>query len=96
MNTIGSGQRGAGANAAAFSRGLLSWEGIPNLKPKVDCHSFIAQEGLEGFVDDIVDPDTKADVKEEAANYLKHVKAMKLAAIPKAKLGNLKTPTFCF
>ena len=56
-----------------------------NLKPKVDCHSVIAQEGLEGFVDDIVDPDTKADVKEEAANYLKHVKAMKLAAIPKAK-----------
>ena len=54
-------------------------------KPVVPCHSVVSNEGLDGLVDDVVDPDTKHDIIESAKAYAKSIEKIKLMAVPKAK-----------
>lgn len=57
-----------------------------NLKfKKLPFQSIVAQSGIEHLVDEVVDPDSKRELVEDAAKYAKHVEALKAVAMPKAK-----------
>ena len=52
---------------------------------KLPFHSVCANPGAEGLVEDCIDHDSRQELLEQAAKYAKHVEALKVSALPKAK-----------
>ena len=52
---------------------------------KLPFQSIVAQSGIEHLVDEVLDPDSKRELVEDAAKYAKHIEALKVVAMRKAK-----------